>query len=169
MRPDERALRDDLASVEFFIGERRGKWSLARLDFPYAMFYVAAAGRPSGPARFLLRSECSGYRQQAPTSQLWHGKYDRPLAAEHLPRGPNGVLIDFQLWGNCLYHPVDRLAVDHNNWRQTHPDKVWQPEKGIVFLMETVHEILDGSDYLGANLPPEALELQPEHVEAHSA
>jgi len=44
----------------------------------------------------------------------------------------------FSSWGQCLYHPVDRLARDH--WPGQYPELVWTPEKTITFLLETVHE-----------------------------
>ena len=95
------------------IGERRGKWELKGIRFPYALFFIAAAPRPNGPAGFLLRSECTGYSGTAPTSRLWHGGNNASLDAAHRPQTAQGLIVAFSDWGQCLYHPIDRLARDH--------------------------------------------------------
>lgn len=159
MGPDEEALRRDLAALSFKVGERRGKWRLLGIKFPLVLFFVAAAPRPDGPVGFLLLSECSGYSATAPTSQLWHGGQNAPLAVANRPHTAQGVVLAFQDWGKCLYHPIDRLARDHNNWPVSHPEKLWTPDKDITFLLETVYALLHTSEYLRANLPPEALKL----------
>jgi hypothetical protein len=163
VRPDEQALLRDLALPSFRVGERRGKWALKGVRFPLVLFFIAAPARPSGPAGLLLRSECTGYSGTAPTSQLWHGGQNAPLAEKHRPRNAQGaVLTAFSSWGQCLYNPVDRLARDH--WPGQYPELIWTPDKTITFLVETVHGILFSSDYSGADLPAAALELSAEFV-----
>ena len=158
MRPDEQALRQDVASLAFRIGERRGKWELRGIKFPFALFFVAAAAVPNGPAGFLLRSECSGYSGVGPTSQLWHGGLDVPLAANFRPRSAHATMEAFKDWQNCLYHPIDRVARDHNNWHRDFPERLWTPDREISFLLETVYDLLHGSEYVGASLfPPRRL------------
>ena len=159
MRPDEIALISDLRSPTFIVGERRGKWRLEGLRFPYALFFIAARPLPTGPAGFLLRSECSGYPASGPTSQLWHGAKDAPLTVECRPQTPTGVMLAFQEWEPCIYHPIDRRARTHNNWEHDFPEKLWAPTKNITFLLETVHELFHSSEYLGAPLSAEALNL----------
>lgn len=167
MRPDEEALRQDLTSLAFRIGERRGKWEFKGIKFPFALLFVSALQMPDGPAGFLLRSECTGYPGIGPTSQLWHGGLDAPLDVPFRPRSEKGTMEAFKDWKNCLYHPVDRIARDHNNWHRDFPDKVWTPEKDITFLLETVYELLNGSEYVGASLPTEALNMPPSYVERY--
>lgn len=163
MPPDEAALRRDLTALDFSLGMRRGKWSLRGLAFPYVLFFIAAPPRPRGPAGFLLRSECRGYSGIAPTSQLWHGGNNAPLVLAHRPQGKNGVLVAFSDWNPCLYHPIDRLAAAHWSADQFQ-EKRWTPDKTITFLLETVHGLLDCTDYTGADLPEAPLELPPEFV-----
>jgi hypothetical protein len=170
MDADERALRRDLTASVFKVGERRGKWLLKGIKFPHVLFFIAAPARPGGPSGFLLRSECTGYSGIAPTSQLWHGGDNAPLAEGHRPKSrQGGVLLPFCSWGQSLYHPIDRVARDHNNWATTYPALLWMPNKDITFLLETVHAILNSSDYAGADLPASALELPPQPVGAGAA
>lgn len=165
MRPDEEALKHDLSSLAFRIGERREKWKLKGINFPFVLFFVSARTVPNGPTGFLLRSECTGYSGVPPTSQLWDGALDRPLKAENRPRTKQGVVEPFKDWGNCLYHPIDRLARDHGSWKRDFPEKFWTPEKDITFLLETVYELLHSSDYVVATLPAEALKVPPSFVD----
>jgi hypothetical protein len=165
MRPDEEALRTDLQLPGFRIGVRRKRWALMGLRFPYALFFVAAAQVSSGPPGFLLRSECTGYRAVAPTSQLWHGSTDSPLAAFLRPQTLQGVMEPFKDWGQCLYHPIDRKACNHNEWHRTFPDQIWTPNKEITFLLETVYDLLHATEYMGAPLHQEALDLPKSFVD----
>ena len=163
MGPDQNALLRDVASPTFKVGVRRGRWALLGVKFPFAMFFVAAPVRLGGPTGFLLRSDCSGYPATAPNSQLWHGRDNQPLADAHRPKNrQGGTMISFSTWGACLYHPIDRLARSH--WPGQHGELCWATGKTIVFLLETVHGILDSTEYTGANLPAAALELPPEFV-----
>lgn len=169
MRPDERALREDIALIKFKVGKRRGKWALRGLKFPHALFFVAAASVPNGPRGFLLRSECSGYSAIAPTSELWHGGLDVPLEPALRPQTPQGLMVAFSAWGRCLYHPIDRLARAHGNWEREFPDKLWTPDKDITFLLETVYDLLHSSDYAGAPLPDAALSVPASFMEVDCA
>lgn len=164
MGPDQNALMRDLASPTFKVGVRRGRWALLGVKFPLAMFFVAAPARFGGPTGFLLRSDCAGYPATAPTSQLWHGRDNQPLADTHRPKNRQSrTMISFSTWAACLYHPIDRLARSH--WPGQHEELCWTADKTIVFLLETVHGILDSTDYAGANFPATALELPPEFVD----
>jgi hypothetical protein len=165
MRPDEQALRTDLQLPRFRIGANRGRWALKGIRFPHVLFFVAAAPLIGGPTGFLLRSDCTNYRVDGPTSQLWHGGKDAPLEAPLRPQTREGVMLAFKDWQQCLYHPIDRKARDHNNWHRTFPDQIWTPSKDITFLLETVYDLLHGSDYVGAPLPIEALSLPKTFVD----
>lgn len=168
MRPDEAALLRDLASPAFVVGERRGRWTALGVRFPLVMFFLAAPPRASGPAGFLLRSDCTGYPGTAPNSQLWHGGENKPLEERHRPRNRQGsVMTAFSTWGPCLYHPIDRLARDHGRWPTLHPEMLWTADKDITFLLETVHAILNSSEYASADLPAAATQLPPEFVARH--
>jgi len=171
MKPDEAALLRDLASPAFKVGERRGRWALRGVRFPHVLFFIAApvrVGGPTGPTGFLLRSECTGYSGIAPNSQLWNGGANAPLEEKHRPlKRDGGIMTAFSTWGQCLYHPIDRLARDHGQWPTQHPEMLWTADKDITFLLETVHAILHSSEYTGANLPAAATELPQEFVVRH--
>ena len=154
-------------SLPFRIGERRGKWALRGTKFPFVLFFIAAAPVSGGPAGFLLRSECSGYSGAAPTSQLWHGGSDSPLPVANRPRTSQGVMEAFKDWQQCLYHPIDRIARQHNNWERDFPEKLWTPEKEITFLLETVYDLVHSSEYVGASFPTEALNVPASFVDVH--
>ena len=166
MGPNEEALRRDLEAAEFKIGERRGKWLLKGICFPHALFFIAAAPRPNSPDGFLLRSECTGYSGTAPTSQLWHGGNDAPLALVHRPQSGQAIMVAFSDWGQCLYHPVDRQARDH--WPTQFAEQKWTPDKTVTFLLETVYGLFHGSDYSHADLPAKALDVPAAFVGKHS-
>lgn len=168
MRPDEEALRHDFTLLPFRVGVRRKKWELRGIRFPFAIFFVAAAPIPSGPGGFLLRSECTGYAGTPPTSQLWHGARDVALPIECRPKCAQGVMEAFKDWQQCLYHPIDRVARQHHpNWEREFPEKLWTPQKDITFLLETVHDLLHSSEYVGASLPIEALNVPSSFVDIH--
>src|SRR5438477_1271630 len=117
MAPDQDALFRDIAAPSFAVAVRRGKWAFKGFKYPHALFFIAAAPRVGGPPGFLLRSDCSGYSGIAPTSLLWHGGLNAALDPAHRPRDAGGgVILAFCPWGQCLYHPIDRLAATHNNW-----------------------------------------------------
>lgn len=160
MSPAEAALKRDLSSLAFRIGERKGRWRLVRLAFPYAYFQVAAGERATGPSHFLLRVECNGYRATAPTSVLWDGREDVPLADDLLPRtAAGGIVISFtKSCGQCLYHPIDRLARSH--WPDAHHDLAWAEDSTITTLLETVHALVHQGDYC-SSLAPEAAAVLP--------
>jgi len=165
MRPDEAALSNDLQSLAFRIGERRGKWKLKGVQFPFALFFIAARPLSGGPSGFLLRSECSGYPAIAPTSQLWHGGLNAALELRFRPHTAQGVMEAFKDWNHCLYHPIDRAARDHGKWAREFPELLWMPERNITFLLETVYDLLHRSEYVAAALPAEALNVPQTFVD----
>lgn len=166
MEPDEEALRRDLNGLPFRIGAAKGKWTLRGLRFPHAYFFITAAMRPGGPPGFLMRSDCKGYSAIAPTSQLWHGGNDNVLDQAHRPRADNDVMPAFKNWGNCLYHPIDRLARSH--FLSSDEGMIWTPDKDITFLLETVHGLVHSAAYTGANLPDAALAMPTSLLETRT-
>jgi hypothetical protein len=165
MKPDEAALLRDLAAPAFKVGDRRGRWAVRGVRFPHVVFFISAPTRLQGPAGFLMRTDCTGYSGIAPNSQLWNGGANAPLEEKFRPRKPaGGVMTAFSTWGPCLYHPIDRLARDHGQWPTQHPEMLWTADKEITFLLETVHAILNSSEYAGADLPASATDLPQEFV-----
>jgi hypothetical protein len=166
---DEVALRRDLETTSFKVGCWRGKWALKGIKYPFALFFISAKMLPGkGPEGFLLRSDFSGYSGDAPTSQLWYGGQDIVLPEANRPRNAAGVMYEFRNWHNpnCLYLPVDRIALPgHGDWVTKYPDQCWSPDKNIVFLLEIVYGILQRTEYIGADLPDDALDVPKEYLD----
>ncbi len=146
--PDQRAFEADVAKPAFRLGQVEGRWRLISTAWPFAFLGVVAKdGR-----EYVLRLNCAGYPQAAPTGGPWDMKDDRILAFELWPRGKGGrVSAVFRTnWktGSALYLPCDRESIaGHDNWRNEMPSKIWRPADGIVQYLELVHELLQSCDY----------------------
>lgn len=153
IRPDERALRADLAQGAFQLGECLGRWRAGAVEWPLAHIAVAAAERTGGPAEYWFRFDCAGYPQQAPTARLWDVDANTPLPTNRWPGGRSRVPAVFRPdWkdGTCLYLPCDRVTISgHDNWRTDHPALIWSPTKGLVLYLVELHALLNSSDYTG--------------------
>jgi hypothetical protein len=151
--PDRALLELNLASAEYRCGSIEGRWRRVTTEWPFVVFAVAAPERRNAPAEFGFRFECSEYRQVAPTAQPWDLKCDRPLPVSQWPTGRSIVPSVFRpTWkqGTCLYVPCDRVAMEgHDQWRNQHPARLWQPTRGIVCYLEQIYELLNQSDYSG--------------------
>lgn len=152
--PDRAAFDADLRKPLFRGGEFAGLWRLSSLAWPHAIVAVAAAPRAGSPAEFAFRFELTGYPVAAPTAQPWDVATGCPLPAIRWPRGTGVFASVFRPeWrmGTCLYLPCDRLSMEgHPTWQHQHPDRVWNPRRGIVHYLEQVHALLDEDGYSGA-------------------
>ncbi|HZW06081.1 MAG TPA: hypothetical protein VFF65_03070, partial [Phycisphaerales bacterium] len=130
-----------------------GRWRHVGTVWPHAVIAVSAPERPSAPTEFGFRFELSGYRQALPTAQPWDLTANTPLPATKWPTGRSIVPSVFRPgWkgGQCLYIPCDRLSMEgHDQWRNQHPSRLWQPARGIVCYLEQIYELLNQSDYSG--------------------
>lgn len=160
MGADEIALRAGLESVAFRAGVLRGKWRFKRLRFPHLYIAIAAPKRAQGPSWFLLRLECSNYPAVAPTGQLWDARTDGPLALAERPHHAGGVILAFQDWQACIYHPIDRIGRPH--WPDQYNDMAWRQSDDIVRFVETVHALINTAEYLRSSAPAEGAELPEE-------
>jgi hypothetical protein len=146
-------LEQDLAASAFRRGEIQGQWRHVATHWPYVIIAIAAAERPGAPSEFGFRFECSGYRQRAPTAQLWDLEQDGTLAAAKWPAGKLIVPSVFRPdWkeGQCLYLPCDRRSIEgHDDWHHKYPSRLWQPQRGIVCYLEQIYDLLNQSDYTG--------------------
>lgn len=146
--PDQRAFEADSARAAFRLGQIEGRWRLVEVAWPFVFLGVTA--RDS--REFILRFNCAGYPQTAPTAALWDQKTNAILPFDLWPRGQGGrVSAVFRTdWknGSALYLPCDREAIaGHDNWRHEMPSKIWRPADGIVQYLELVHELLQSRDY----------------------
>lgn len=146
--PDQRAFQADVAKAAFRLGEVEGRWRLIAVAWPFSFIGLAAKdGR-----EYVLRLNCTGYPQVAPTGGPWDISSNQILAFDLWPRGGGGrVSAVFRTdWkgGAALYFPCDRESLaGHDNWRREMPSKIWRPADGIVHYLEIVHELLQSRDY----------------------
>jgi hypothetical protein len=151
--PDRILFELDLAAPAFRCGELEGRWRHLATQWPYAMFAVAAPPLPGAPEQFEFRFNCSGYRATPASAQPWDHAANRPLPGARWPTGPKIVSSVFRPeWknGQCLYLPCDRMSIEgHPNWRNEHPSRLWQPDRGIICYLEQLHGLFFDSDYSG--------------------
>ena len=146
--PDERAFEADVAKAAFRLGQVEGRWRLIDVAWPFTFLGVVAKDN----REYVLRLNCAGYPQTAPTGGPWDMKANAILALDQWPQGQGGrVTAVFRTgWknGSALYLPCDRQSlVGHENWRVEMPSKIWRPADGIVQYLELVHELLQSCDY----------------------
>lgn len=153
MKPDERALRADLAAGSFLLGVAQRRWRLVEIRWPVVQIAVSAASRPGAPEEWFFRFDCSGYPQEAPTARPCAPESDQPIPTKRWPGGRSRVPAVFRPdWkeGTCLYLPCDRVsAPGHAEWGTQHPALMWSPSRGIVLYLEELHALLNSSDYSG--------------------
>lgn len=146
--PDQRAFAADVKKAAFRLGEAERRWRLISIEWPFAFIGLVA----KDDREYVLRFNCSGYPQTAPTGGPWNMKSNEVLEFELWPQGRGGrVSAVFRTdWknGSALYLPCDRESlVGHENWRNEMPSKIWRPKDGIVQYLELVHELLQSRDY----------------------
>jgi hypothetical protein len=146
--PDERAFRADVAKAAFHLAVREDKWHLRMIEWPYAHIGVFAIDT----SEYVLRFDCAGYPQTAPTAGLWDPEIGAVLPTPRWPRSRGGrvghVFNPNWLGGVALYLPCDRIALPgHPAWLTEHASKVWRPADGITQYLEIVHALLNSSDY----------------------
>lgn len=148
MRPDEAALNADLISGCYLAGEAKRRWQLLSNEWPCVFISITARDGKG----FVLRIDCIGYPQNAPTARLWNMEINAPLEVSHWPKGGARITAVFNpKWksGTALYLPCDRLAIEgHNKWPHEYPSKIWNPEQGIILYLRIVHELLQCRDYV---------------------
>lgn len=151
--PDELVFRQHLAGPRFCAGVERGKWRLVgEVNWPYAVVAVAAARRGDGPSEFFLRFDAAGYPEAAPTATPWDPELEDVLAPALRPRGDRVGHVFRSDWNNgqALYAPFDRVALEsHDDWRRTYPRQVWDSQKDLAWILETLHELLNDAGYTG--------------------
>jgi hypothetical protein len=158
--PDRRAMEIDLAGASFLSGVASSWWGHVEEpvpEWPHMLFWVAAAKRDKGPARFYLKLDCKGYPAVSPTGTLWDPETKQLLAATKWPKGTGQVHAVFQsAWenGSALYHPLDRVSMGKhltatNDWRVKYPGHVWKGDRNVTRYLTMVHRLLNSSEYTG--------------------
>lgn len=146
--PDSRAFEADVTKAAFRLGEVDKRWRYIETAWPYVLIAITARDRQE----YVLRFNCLGYPQIAPTGGPWDQTRNAILEFDCWPRGKGGrVSAVFRTdWkdGAALYLPCDRESLTgHDNWRHEMPSKIWRPEDGIVQYLELVHGLLNSRNY----------------------
>jgi len=146
--PDERALMADLGRPTFKLAQAEGRWRLINVTWPFVFIEVSAAD----DQQYAFRFNCAGYPQQAPTGGPWDMQRNAVLAPNRWPKSKGGrvgtVFRPDWKGGTALYLPCDRESmVGHDNWRKELPSKIWQPAAGLNQYLESIHDLLNSSDY----------------------
>ena len=146
--PDSRAFEADVTKAAFRLGEVDKRWRHIETAWPFVLIAITARDRQE----YVLRFNCLGYPQIAPTGGPWDQTRNAILEFDCWPRGKGGrVSAVFRTdWkdGAALYLPCDRESLTgHDNWRHEMPSKIWRPEDGIVQYLELVHGLLNCRDY----------------------
>ena len=139
------SLTSHLHSGRFQSGVVAGRWTLIDLAWPHVNVGITAADQ----RQFVLRFDCTGYPDEAPTAQLWDGTARTLLPFDKWPRGGRVSQMFNPGWkqGTAIYIPCDRQAIEgHNNWLAEYPWLIWKPEVGLLQYIQAVHETLQSSE-----------------------
>jgi hypothetical protein len=151
--PDQLLLERDLAAADFRCGEMEGRWRHISTEWPNVIIAVSAAQLPNSPTEYGFRFDCAGYREVAPTAQPWNAETNSALPPKDWPTGKSIVPSIFRpQWkdGKCLYLPCDRMSIQgHDNWRDVHPGRLWDPTRGIICYLEQIYDLINSNDYTG--------------------
>jgi hypothetical protein len=149
--PSEAALAAELESQKFRFGVRRGFWRLVEVGFPFLVMTLQATNADGSDAAYSFQFELSGFPGTAPAVKIWDIRDRTLLATNKRPEGPQRVQEAFKSWGNeTVYRPWDRHAGAHNNWAQTYPQLAWTPTRGLAFILEDLHELLNVNPRAGS-------------------
>jgi len=146
--PDQRAFKADVAKAAFQLGQAEGRWRLISMAWPFAFLGAFAKDH----REYILRLNCAGYPQVAPTGGPWDMKTNEVLSFDLWPQSKGGRVSEvFRTdWknGSALYFPCDRESlIGHDNWYREMPSKIWRPADGIIQYLELIHELLQSYDY----------------------
>jgi hypothetical protein len=150
--PAEMLLREDLAAGDYAAGEDRGYWRLVSLEWPYAVFEIAAAPRPGAPGSYGFRLNLEGYPQM-PTAQPWDIEVDAPLPPPRWPGGGDRIGRAFNPgWrSDALYVPMDRLAIaGHHDWPVKYAAHLWDPARDVSQYLRLIYDLLHDETYGGS-------------------
>ncbi len=146
---DERAFRGHAERPDFQIGEAKEQWRLVGGNWPHPIITVRAHDGTDWAFRFDL----NGYPAMLPNARPWDLANSAPLPNHRWPQGTGRVAAAFNPGWNpaALYLPCDRLALaGHDQWLVQHPEKAWQPARGIIHYLEIIHDLLASHQHLPA-------------------
>lgn len=151
--PDERVLRQHIASARFQEGVNRGRWRIVgEFTWPIVMIAVTAGARDNAPSEYILRFDLAGYPETAPTATPWNPRTGEVLESDLRPKGERVGHVFRTDWedGRALYAPFDRVALNgHSSWTAQHPRRIWNSSRDLAWLLQVLHEMLNNDDYIG--------------------
>jgi hypothetical protein len=143
----EELLEQHLKGARFLQGVGRDRWKLVKMGWPHTLVEVVARdGR-----RFVLRFDCTGYPEAAPTATLWDVLRGQKLPDAAWPRGGRVSQVFNPAWkaGSALYLPCDRESIaGHPHWFAQYPWLIWKPALGLTQYLEAVHEVLQSYELI---------------------
>lgn len=155
MTPQEQAINGAFNARAFRLGEARKRWRLARCDGAVAIIAITCADRGDGVVEYLFRFDLTNYPSEAPTAKLWDEEKQAMLQQKLWPNGGARIaqVFNSSFPHECLYLPCDRAAIANHGERwleqDDNKDLIWKPERGLVFYLEVVSELLTSTDYTG--------------------
>jgi hypothetical protein len=149
MTPDRAAFERDVAAAPFCEGAARNRWSLVEVEWPHAIFGIAARDNEL----YHLRLNLEGYAAIPPTGGLWDIKLNSVPEPAQWPLGDATFMSVFRRdWhnGTALYFPLDRVSLHgHHDWPTQYPHLIWDPTIGLTQHLGEVHRLLNSRSYHG--------------------
>jgi hypothetical protein len=142
-------VEQDLDSIPFRAGTRRGFWRRQSFEFPVLFILVKAMGWDGTESWYRFKFGLGRYPGQAPSCRLWELGSDREIRDENRPRkkNPDGSLEmfdPFKPWQESrVYRPWEKEAGPHLDAQNKYPHLAWRPDRDLTFVLEDIYERLN--------------------------
>ncbi len=142
-------VKQDLQSLPFKAGIRRGLWRLQSFEFPLLFMLVRAEGSDGTETWYRFKFDLDRYPGRAPSCRLWEPDSDREIIEKNRPRkkNPDGSLEmfdPFKPWQEShVYRPWEQEAGPHLDAQNKHPHLAWRPDRDLTFVLEDLYERLN--------------------------
>lgn len=147
--PDMEAVQGAMASGAYLLGDVEGRWKCIKLEWPIVYMTVTSARRENAPDTYTFRFECTNYPITAPDAVVWDLGRSEVAQGSSRPAGTGRVQTAFSRSDGSVYLPCFRQWVVHFG---QHPWQ-WAPEKGLVFCLELLFNLLHSAEYSGSASP----------------
>lgn len=136
----------DLENGDLLSGCNVGLWRIVSYDFPILDFAVSATEPDGSASEYGFRAELTNYPAQAPMVRIWDHGQNVSLSPELRPKGGRRVIQAFKKWDvDTVYRPWDRKTGAHNSNTASYPHLAWNPDRGLIFIFEDLHGILNSN------------------------
>ena len=142
-------VNQDLDSISFRAGIRRGFWRTQSFEFPLLFMLVRSEGGNGPETWFRFRFDLSRFPGRAPSCQLWEMDLDEEIREENRPKKRNSdgnleMFDPFKPWqGSHIYRPWEQETVSHLDAQNKHPHLAWHPDRDLIFVLEDLYERLN--------------------------